>query len=177
MAPHLPAPEVLRINAPVLPASLHLRPLFLYQLLHPLEFLFGDDGLVPPFHGYHTNAYGFNLRKTNDIQVRDCHPHHLRRRKGDALHELHFPFTGDSLQDMPHRHKAENDHLLKNALSHLAGELLLHLDATPLTFLPHKKRKPKGSLKKCVKKTPAVMASAYIKNIQFSSAVTSSLQL
>ena len=38
------------MDAPVLPEMLHLRPLFLYQFLHPLEFLLSDDGLVLPFH-------------------------------------------------------------------------------------------------------------------------------
>ncbi len=50
LAPHFSAPEVIRIDVPVLPVFLHLRPLFLYQFLHPLEFLFGDDGLVPALH-------------------------------------------------------------------------------------------------------------------------------
>ena len=38
------------MDAPALQALLHLRPLFLYHLLHLFKFLFGDDGLVLPFH-------------------------------------------------------------------------------------------------------------------------------
>ena len=50
LAAHLPAPEVVRMDALVLPALPHLRVLFRHHLLHPLELLPCDDGLVLSLH-------------------------------------------------------------------------------------------------------------------------------
>ena len=50
LAPQLPSPEVIRIDAFIFPPLRRLCVFFLQHPLYPLEFLFGDDWLVLPFH-------------------------------------------------------------------------------------------------------------------------------
>ena len=73
-------------------------PLFRIGFEQPPSVLFLD-------HGENACAGKFaRLREicsgaTANIQIGDCHAHHVGSGNGEALHELHFPFAGDSFQD------------------------------------------------------------------------------